>query len=347
MAIRDDLIASMVEAIALLSKKVGDLTAMRPERGPQGERGPEGPAGQDAPPMSEDMMMAMCKAAAAAWLEANITQPADGMDGEPGGPPTADEISLAVDIWFEQNSADLTGKDGKDGKDGRDGADGRDGMDGRNGIRGPAGADGVGVAGVEQRKAGEFTVTLTDGQEFTLKLPVSNGIGPASRQNAGGGGLPVFYGAFQDLNNQTTAGANVITPMIFGLTDFSYGVLMKPDDATQVVISNSGVYNIQWSGQFTSDNNAEHDVNVWLRVNGVDVPGSTGRISVPGRHGSIDGHSIIGWNYFLRFNAGDALQIMWTAEATGVSLEAYPARTSPVVLPSTASVVLTVNRVGI
>jgi hypothetical protein len=346
MAIRDDLIASMVEAIALLSKKVGDLTAMRPERGPQGEQGPEGPAGQDAPPAPEEAI----KAAAAAWLEDNITQPADGddgQDGEQGRPPTADEISLAVDIWFEQNSADLTGKDGKDGKNGSGGADGRDGVDGRDGIRGPAGADGVGVAGVEQRKAGEFTVTLTDGREFTLKLPVNSSVGSARWQNAGGGGLPVFYGAFQDLNSQTTTGANVITPMIFGLTDFSYGVLMKPDDATQVVISNNGVYNIQWSGQFTSDNTAEHDVNVWLRVNGVDVAGSAGRISVPGRHGNIDGHSIIGWNYFLRFNAGDALQIMWTAETIGISLEAYPARTDPVALPSTASVVLTVNRVGI
>ena len=344
MAIRDDLIASMVEAIALLSKKVGDLAAMRPERGPQGERGPEGPEGQagaDAPPMPEEAI----KAAAAAWLEANITQPADGQDGAPGRPPTADEISLAVDVWFELNRNELTGKDGKDGKDGRDGADGRDGTAGRDGLRGPAGADGVGVAGVEQRKAGEFTVALTDGREFTLKLPASGG--PASLQSAGGGGLPVFYGAFQDLNNQTPAGANVITPMVFGLTDFSYGVLMKPDDATQVMISNGGIYNIQWSGQFTSDNSADHDVNVWLRVNGVDVPGSAGRISVPAKHGSIDGHSIIGWNYFLRFNAGDALQIMWTAETIGISLEAYPARTDPVVLPSTASVVLTVNRVGI
>jgi hypothetical protein len=251
---------------------------------------------------------------------------------------------LAVDIWFELHREKLVGKDGKDG---RDGADGRNGNDGRDGLRGPAGADGVGVATVEQRKAGEFTVTLTDGRDFTLKLPASGGIGSAARNSAGGGGLPVFYGAFQDLNTQTPSGANVIVPMAFGVTDFSYGVLMKPDDATKVMISNGGVYNIQWSGQFTNANSADHDVDVWLRVNGADVPGSTGRISVPAKHGSIHGHLIIGWNFFLRMNAGDALQIMWAAGATGISLEAYPARTSPVMLPSTASVILTVNRVGI
>ncbi|NBU30624.1 MAG: collagen-like protein [Actinobacteria bacterium] len=345
MAIRDDLIASMVEAIALLSKKVGDLTAMRPERGPQGERGPEGPAGQDAPPAPEEAI----KAAAAAWLEANIAQPADGadgQDGEQGRPPTADEISLAVDIWFEQNSADLTGKDGKDGKNGSDGADGRDGVDGRDGIRGPAGADGVGVAGVEQRKAGEFTVTLTDGREFTLKLPISSSVGSA-RWQSGGGGLTVFYGAFQDSTSQTPIAAQTITPMSFNQTDFSNGVSMQPNDATKVVISNAGVYNIQWSGQFQNSEVADADVDVWLRINEADVSGSSGRISVPGRHGLTSGHSIIGWNYFLRFDAGDVLQIVWVTEMAGVILEAYPARTDPVALPSTASVVLTVNRVGI
>jgi hypothetical protein len=182
MAVLNDIIVSLVEAIAALNSRVAELAAAQPVAGPQGEQGPPGQDGKDAPAVSE----AEIKAAAAEWLAANITQPADGADGQDGAPgraPTADEISLAVDVWFELNRDQLTGKDGKDGKDGRDGQDGRNGVDGRDGSRGAVGPTGVGIATIEQRKAGEFTVRLTDGKEFTIKLPASGLI-----RSAGGGG---------------------------------------------------------------------------------------------------------------------------------------------------------------
>ena len=173
MAISEEIVTSLVEAVAALNQRVNDAASRPMIQGPQGETGPQGERGEDAPPVSDEQV----KAAAVAWLQDNITQPADGekgADGADGRAPTIQEIQLAVDIWFEINSESLRGKDGTDGKNGADGsngADGRNGRDGRDGRNGSNGADGVGIALVEQRDETSFWITLTDGQEFQIELP--------------------------------------------------------------------------------------------------------------------------------------------------------------------------------
>jgi hypothetical protein len=86
------------------------------------------------------------------------------------------------------------------------------------------------------------------------------------------------------------------------------------------------------------------DVYIWIRKNGVDITGSAGLISIPNSHGGTNGHSINGWNYFINVNSGDYVQLYWSTSATTTSIKFYAAQTSPVI-PSTASVILTVNQV--
>jgi hypothetical protein len=89
-------------------------------------------------------------------------------------------------------------------------------------------------------------------------------------------------------------------------------------------------------------------MSVWLRVNGVDVVGSTGYISIPARKSASAGeeaHEIVGWNYFLQFTAGQYLEVMWNATNTAVSLHSYAAGTTPT-RPTTAALVLTASLVS-
>ena len=194
MAISEEIVTSLVEAVAALNERVNDAASRPMIQGPQGEAGPQGERGEDAPPVSDEQV----KAAAVAWLQDNITQPADGAkgdDGADGRAPTAEEIQLAVDIWFEINSDSLRGKDGtngKDGVDGANGADGRNGRDGRDGRNGADGADGTGIALVEQRDETSFWITLTDGQEFQIELP---------KPLKAGGGLASIYNINAYLNS--------------------------------------------------------------------------------------------------------------------------------------------------
>jgi len=148
-----------------------------------------------------------------------------------------------------------------------------------------------------------------------------------------------YYGAFQDVTNQTAAVINTGYPMLLGTTDLTNGVTVV--SGSRVTIANTGIYNIQWSGQFTNPTSSEHDVTIWLRKNGTDVPGSSGVVLVPPKHGSADGHTLPSWNFLLDVVAGDYYEFVWSTVSTSVYLSFSPAGSPP---PSTASVVLTVTQ---
>lgn len=191
MAISEEIVTSLVEAVAALNLRVNDAASRPMIQGPQGEAGPQGERGEDAPPVSDQQI----KDAAENWLRENITQPADGIDGADGEqgpqgrPPSDEEIQAAVDIWFDLNRETLRGRDGRNGVDGVDGAAGRNGVDGRNGRNGSDGADGVGIALVEQRDDKSFWITLTNGQETEIELPVAK---PLGSFGGGGGGAKML-----------------------------------------------------------------------------------------------------------------------------------------------------------
>jgi hypothetical protein len=139
-------------------------------------------------------------------------------------------------------------------------------------------------------------------------------------------------------------GANTASAMYINTTDYSNGVTVAGPDNTKskITVDYAGVYNLQWSGQFNNSDTALQDVSVWLRINGVDVTGSTGLVSVPNSHGGVDGHTIIGWNYFIELQADDYVEIWWSATSQQVTLECYGPATSPT-RPSTASVIATLS----
>ncbi len=149
-----------------------------------------------------------------------------------------------------------------------------------------------------------------------------------------------WYGAFSDYTDQSHTAANTAKVITFNTTDVVRGVSLV--SSSQLRAQYAGVYNFMWSGQFTNTDSQIHDVDVWIRINGSDVTGSTGRISVPNRHGSIDGHVLPAWNYFLTLNATDYVQLYWAVTNTAVTLQTAP---SSAWAPSTASVIATLNRI--
>ena len=153
----------------------------------------------------------------------------------------------------------------------------------------------------------------------------------------------VHYLSCYDLSTQTGS-TTTPTPFIFGTTDVAKGfsVVTNGTSLTRIEASHAGVYNFQWSGQFENTVNEARDIFVWWRVNGNDVVGSTGLAAVPGSHGGVNGHALIGWNFFLTLNANDYVELYWMKE-TGINLPFYAGTEN---YPSTASVVLTVNQIA-
>jgi hypothetical protein len=160
-----------------------------------------------------------------------------------------------------------------------------------------------------------------------------------------GSGVQFPYGAFSSDQDQTTT-ANTATLMTLNTTDFSNGVGLAI--GSKITATKAGIYNLQFSAQFQNTDNQIQDISIWLKQNNVDIPGSTGFISIPARKSASAGeeaHEIIGWNYYLSMNANDFVQIYWSTTLASVTIQHYPTATGPV-RPSTQSVVATLSFVS-
>jgi len=162
--------------------------------------------------------------------------------------------------------------------------------------------------------------------------------------SSGGAGIRLPYGAFSSDQDQTTT-ANTATLMTLNTTDFANGVSIA---SSKITVANAGIYNLQFSTQFQNTSNAIHDMSIWLKQNGVDIPGSTGYVSIPARKSASAGqeaHEIVGWNYYLSMTAGQYVEIYWSTTDAAVTIQAYPTSVSPT-RPSTQSVVATMSFVS-
>jgi hypothetical protein len=158
----------------------------------------------------------------------------------------------------------------------------------------------------------------------------------------GGAYLRIPYGAFSDFNNQTTT-ANTATLVGLTTTDFSNQVTVA---SSKMYAQNAGIYNLQFSVQLQSTDNAPQDTFFWLKQNGTDIVGSTGKVGLPARKNPGDPfHDIKGWNYFLSMAANDYVEIYWSTTSANVSIATYAASGTPT-KPSTASVVATMSFVS-
>jgi hypothetical protein len=161
--------------------------------------------------------------------------------------------------------------------------------------------------------------------------------------SSGGAGIRLPYGAFSDFTSQTTT-ANTATLMALNTTDFSNTVTLVT--GSKLTVANAGIYNLQFSVQVQNLDNAPQDVFIWLKQNGTDIVGSTGKVGMPARKNPGDPfHDIKGWNYFLSMNANDYVQIYWSTTNAAVTIQTYPASGTPT-KPSTASVVATLSFVS-
>ena len=152
------------------------------------------------------------------------------------------------------------------------------------------------------------------------------------------------HGAFQDSTNQVAANTTTAYAVTFNTTDFANGVTVA--SGSRITVADAGIWNLQFSIQFTNTTNASQDVDVWFRVNGTNVANSNSRFGFAPRKGAGDPfHIIAAMNYFVSLNATDYVQIMWRPTDTGVSIEQYAAGTSPT-RPAVPSAIVTMSFVS-
>jgi hypothetical protein len=148
------------------------------------------------------------------------------------------------------------------------------------------------------------------------------------------------YGSFYDTTTQSGV-ALTATPITFNSTDLSYNIAIGTP-TSRIVVTRAGIYNLQFSAQISNPTASIDDVTIWIRQNGVNIADSAGIVGTPEKHGAINGHTVIGWNYILQAAANDYFELYWITDNGTTQLLTYPASASH---PRAPSMILTVQQV--
>lgn len=113
----------------------------------------------------------------------------------------------------------------------------------------------------------------------------------------------------------------------------------------------AGVYKIDYSLQFANTDNAIHDADVWLKVNGTNVTESATRFTLQARKSASLFNYTCGYSHAtFEVAAGDVITLVWAADkvatanasSSGLFIEALPASASPYSRPSIPSAIGTI-----
>jgi hypothetical protein len=138
----------------------------------------------------------------------------------------------------------------------------------------------------------------------------------------------------------TTVAQNTPYSMSFSSTDFSSGITIGGPIRNQIQISNTGIYDIQFSAQVDKTSGTTVNGYIWLAKNGTNVPETNTQITLAG--GQNDAQ-VAAWNFYISASAGDYYELRYGADQTNFRIH-Y--NTSPTVGPDIPSIILTVGRIA-
>jgi len=148
-----------------------------------------------------------------------------------------------------------------------------------------------------------------------------------------------------DTTDQYASANDTPTLVAWNTLDSSNGFTLAAGAATA---SYAGVYKIDYSLQFANTDNAQHDVDCWLRVNNVDVAGSASKFSIPARKSAGVYTFIVAYSTAVfTLAAGDNVKLYWATDLAynpvgpvdGIYMEYQAAQTVPFAHPSVPSAI--------
>ena len=200
---------------------------------------------------------------------------------------------------------------------------------------------------VEGKSNNSGEITLNSGGATTTTL-FNERIGfesiilftPLSIASAASNNYP--FGTFEHQATQTFT-ANTPTVAAIATEEYAYGMSLA---SNQITVDYAGIYNVEVSGLFVNNTNAQKFAWMWIRVNGVDVPHSATKLSAPVRHdANIYGYIPVTIHHPLDLNVDDYVEIMVAVEDVGVYLNADVAQTTPFAVPSIPSLMVNLTMV--
>ncbi len=230
-----------------------------------------------------------------------------------------------------------SGTSGTSGESGTSGTSGASGESGTSGLSGTSGTSGSSGTSGESGSSGTSGISGTSGTSGLSGTSGTSGIsGPQGA--TGVGGALALCGSFFDTTTQTSAGVTAANVITYNSTDFSTGISIQ--NGSEITITESGTYNIQFSAQIDKTDSGIDNVEIWLTKNGSNVPDSSTTLEIP----KNDAEIVAAWNWLVQANSGDYYEIAWYSDDATTQLLSRAAQTNPT-RPAIPSVILTVTQV--
>ena len=155
------------------------------------------------------------------------------------------------------------------------------------------------------------------------------------------------YGLFYDVTDQTGS-TTVPTAVKFGsnqIADQGVTVVTDGTNLTRVTFGSAGTYLLSGNLQTSNSDAADHNITVWVRFNGVDLPNSSLREVTPKL--ADGGLGFISVTSILPVAAGDYIQVVWLVDNVALTLDYTAAAAGPPAIPARASARIYATRISL
>ena len=149
---------------------------------------------------------------------------------------------------------------------------------------------------------------------------------------------PIAHASYYDTTTQTNPVADTVNLFTYNSVISEFGV-SRGVPTSKIFISQTGVYNFQFSAQLDKTGGGKASVWIWPRINGVNVPDSATKIVIQGSTDEV----VPAWNFLLVMEAGDYFELAWQSNLTDVIVLAESAASN---YPGIPSIILTVTWVS-
>jgi len=157
----------------------------------------------------------------------------------------------------------------------------------------------------------QSNLDIVGGRNITLAQTEADNLTTVT-VTAGKNGVLGYWGNFYDTTTQTVTSTTEAYVINLNSADpQNDGVVVT--EGNKIYPTTPGVYNVSFSVQVSNSDSQLHD--------------SASILSIPNKHGGVNGRIIFYVDIVFRLEPGDYVQLAWSATNTALSLETIPAGT--------------------
>ena len=174
----------------------------------------------------------------------------------------------------------------------------------------------------------------------------SGSSGSSGTSGINGTSSPVGYGSFYSTTTQPLLSTTNSQIVKINNSWTSNGVTLSGDGT--ISFTEAGTYQLTYVVQLANSANSVEDAYFWIKYMGNNFPNSNTQLSMRPRKSASEPSSQLVTVCILGVaqNDGDYIELYWAGASTSLTLAETAAQTSPVAIPETPSVILSVIRIS-